>query len=55
MFARVSTLRGAPEQIDDGIRQVRENVLPSVEQMDGYQGGYLLVDCQNGTSISITL
>ena len=55
MFARVSTLRGAPEQIDDGIRQVRENVLPSVEQMDGYQGGYLLVDRQNGTSISITL
>ena len=55
MFARVSTLRGAPEHIDDGIRQVREDVLPSVEQMDGFQGAYLLVDRQNGTSISITL
>ncbi len=55
MFARVSTLRGPADKIDEGIRHVRENVLPRAEQLDGYKGAYLLVDRDSGTSVSVTL
>jgi heme-degrading monooxygenase HmoA len=55
VFARVSTFTGASDEIDEAIRQIRENVLPSVEQLDGYKGAYFLVDRQNGKSLSMTL
>ena len=55
MFARVSTYTGTSDEIDEAIRQVRENVLPSVEQLDGYKGASFLVDRQNGKSLSVTL
>jgi heme-degrading monooxygenase HmoA len=55
VFARVSTFTGASDEIDEAIRQIRENVLPSVEQLNGYKGAYFLVDRQNGKSLSMTL
>ncbi len=55
MFARVWTFTGTSDELDEAIRQVRENVLPSVEQLDGYKGAYFLVDRQNGKSLSVTL
>ncbi len=55
MFARVSTLQGPANEVDEGIRYVRENVLPRAAQMDGYKGAYLLVDRQSGESVSVTL
>ena len=55
MFARVSTYTGTSDEIDEAIRQVRENVLPSVEQLDGYKGAYFLVDRLNGKSLYVTL
>ncbi len=55
MFARVSTLQGPASEVDEGIRYVRENVLPRAAQMDGYKGAYLLVDRQSGESVSVTL
>ena len=54
MFARVSTYTGTSDEIDEAIRQVRENVLPTVEQLDGYKGAYFLVDRQNGKSLTMT-
>lgn len=55
MFARMSTLRGSADEIDEGIRHFRENVLPRARQLDGYEGAYLLVDRQSGESVSVTL
>jgi heme-degrading monooxygenase HmoA len=55
VYARVSTLRGSPDQIDEGIRHTRESVLPRAEELDGYEGAYLLVDRNSGTSVAITL
>jgi heme-degrading monooxygenase HmoA len=55
VFAWVSTYTGTSDEIDEAIRQVRENVLPSVEQLDGYKGAYFLVDRQSGKSLSVTL
>ena len=54
MFARVSTFTGASDQVDEAVRQVREDVLPRTEQPDGYKGAYLLVDRENGKSLAVT-
>jgi hypothetical protein len=55
VFARVSTFRGDPAQIDQGINYIRESVLPSVRPDEGLEGVYHLVDRQSGKAISITL
>jgi heme-degrading monooxygenase HmoA len=55
VFARVSTYTGTSDEIDEAIRQFRENVLPSVEQLDGFKGAYFLVDRQNGKSLTVAL
>jgi heme-degrading monooxygenase HmoA len=55
VFARVSSYTGASDEIDEAIRQVRENMLPKLKQLDGYMGAYLLVDRQNGKSLAVTL
>jgi heme-degrading monooxygenase HmoA len=54
VFARVSTFTGASDQVDEAVRQVREDVLPRTEQLDGYKGAYLLVDRENGKSLAVT-
>ena len=55
MYARVSTYTGTSDEIDEAIRQVRENTLPKLMQLDGYKGAYFLVDRQNGKSLAVTL
>lgn len=55
MFARVSTYRGDPAHIDEGLERAREDIVPRVRQLDGFEGLYYLVDRESGKSISITL
>jgi len=55
MFARVSTYTGTSDEIDEAIRQVRENTLAKLKQLEGYKGAYLIVDRQNGKSLAVTL
>ena len=55
MFARVSTYTGTSDEIDEAIREVRENTLPKLKRLDGYKGAYFLVDRQNGKSLAVTL
>jgi heme-degrading monooxygenase HmoA len=55
VFARVWTFTGTSDEVDEPIRQVRENVLPRTEQLDGFKGAYFLVDRQNGKSLTVTL
>jgi heme-degrading monooxygenase HmoA len=55
MFARVSTIEGKADRIDDGIKDYREHVVPEVKKMTGFKGGYLLVDRKTGKTLSITL
>ncbi len=54
MYARISTLEGSPEQIDEGLRYVRENVLPQLQQQDGFKGMAALADRQTGRTLGIT-
>jgi heme-degrading monooxygenase HmoA len=54
MFARMSTLEGPPDQIDEGLRYVREQVLPLMQQQDGFKGFIALGDRQSGKVIGVT-
>jgi heme-degrading monooxygenase HmoA len=51
----VSTIQGKPQQVEDGIRQYREQVMSAVKKMAGFKGAYFLVDRKSGKEISITL
>ena len=54
MHARMSTLEGLPDEMDEGLRQVREHVLPLLQQQDGFKGFIALGNHQSGELISIT-
>jgi heme-degrading monooxygenase HmoA len=53
--ARLSTLEGPPEQIDPGARQVIEDILPRVRNLDGFAGVISLAHRQSGTTKIVTL
>ena len=54
MYARVSILEGPPEQVDEGVRQAREVVLPRGRQIEGFKGMIALADRQSGKTLVIT-
>ena len=54
VYARMSTLEGSPEHIDEGLRQVRENVLPQLKQQEGFEGMVALADRKTGKTLGIT-
>jgi heme-degrading monooxygenase HmoA len=53
MHARVSFYDASTEGVDAGIEQFRD-VQANVQQMQGNQGGMLLVDREGGKAITIT-
>ena len=55
MYARVTTLEGPPEKIDDATRHVRENLLPQLQQQDGFKGFIALGDRQSGKLLGVVL
>jgi quinol monooxygenase YgiN len=54
MYARSTTVRGAPQAMDAGIAYVRDKVMPTVGQMDGCVGLSMLCDRESGRSIVTT-
>jgi heme-degrading monooxygenase HmoA len=54
VYARISTFEGSPEHIDEELRHVRENVLPQIQQQDGFKGMVALADRQTGKTLGIT-
>jgi heme-degrading monooxygenase HmoA len=55
MFARVSTLQGPPDRLDEGIKALQEQVLPAAKEMRGYKGILGLADRASGKMVGITL
>jgi len=53
MYARVTTLEGPPERMDDATRHVQEQVLPQLQQMDGFKGFIALSDQQSGKLLGV--
>jgi hypothetical protein len=54
MHARVTSLSGSPADVDGGVANFRENVVPFTHEQGG-KGAILLLDRQTGSAIAITL
>jgi heme-degrading monooxygenase HmoA len=52
VYARSTTIEAQPSSIDAGIAQVRDVVMPALQQVDGCVGMSLLVDRQSGRCIA---
>ena len=55
MYARHVTVHGSPDRIDEGVRSVRDHVLPVLQGCAGFKGQLLLIDRATGEAIGISL
>jgi heme-degrading monooxygenase HmoA len=55
MYARVTTLQGDPSALEEGLRTVRDQVIPGASQIVGFRGMLALADRTTGRTVSITL
>src|SRR3712207_2865875 len=54
MYARSTTVHADPQRIDEGIANVRDQVMPAVQSMPGCMGLSMLVDRSSGRCIVTT-
>ena len=54
MYARATTLRASPEDVQEQIDHYQEGI-QSVREISGNRGAFLLVDRSVGKAISVTL
>lgn len=58
MHARVSTFEGSrsmtESEVEEGVRLLREQVMPAAKQMEGFRGVLSLADRSSGKEITIT-
>lgn len=55
MHARVTTIQGPPESVDEATQVVREQVLPRAREIAGFKGILSLDDRATGRGLTITL
>ena len=54
VYARSTTVHGRPEAVDAGLTEVRDTVMPAVQELDGFVGLSMLVDRRTGQCIVTT-
>jgi heme-degrading monooxygenase HmoA len=55
MHAQLSTMETSPARLEDAIRFFREQVLPQLRQMEGFEEFIVLSDLHNGKLVSVVL
>jgi hypothetical protein len=55
MYARVTTVEASPARLDAATHFFREQVLPQLQQMDGFKGFVALGDLQRGKLLGVAL
>ena len=55
MHAQVTTIETSPARLDDAVRFFREQVLPELQQMDGFEEFIALSDRHSGKLVAVTL
>jgi len=55
MHAQVTTVEASPARLDDTIRFFREQVLPELRQMDGFEEFIALSDRRSGKLVGVAL
>ena len=53
MYARVTTIQGSPDKMDDAKGHVQEQTLPQLQEMEGFKGFVALGDRQSGTVLGV--
>ena len=53
MYARLTTIEGAPDKMDEATRHVQEQTLPQLQKMDGFKGFIALGDRQSGRLVGV--
>src|ERR671928_1437463 len=53
MYARLSTIEGAPDKLDEATRHLQEQALPQLQKMDGFKGFVALGDRNSGKMIGL--
>ena len=55
MHARVTRFKSEPARIDEGIRNIKENVVPNAKKLAGFKSGYWLLDRRTGVGFGVTI
>ncbi len=55
MHARVTRFSSSPEKIEDGIKLIKETIVPGAKKIAGFKGGYWLLDRKAAKGFSVTL
>jgi heme-degrading monooxygenase HmoA len=55
MHARMTTMEGSSERLGEGLREIREDVLPQLQQQDGFKGFIVFDNRQSGKLIGFSL
>jgi len=55
MYARVTTIKGPPDSVDQATKVVQEMVLPRARELPGFNGILSLGDRETGRGLSVTL
>ncbi len=55
MFARVMKGQFQPDQLDTLSRMIHDQVVPRVRELQGFKGGYWLMDRSSGHVMGVTL
>ena len=53
MYARVTTIEGAPDRMDDAKRHTQEQTLPQLQEMEGFKGFVALGDRHSGKVVGV--
>jgi len=54
MYARVTTIQGAPGKMDDATGHIQEQTLPQLQKMEGFKGFVALGDRQSGKMLGVS-
>ena len=55
MFARLVTIGGRREQVDEFARIGTEKVLPQLKRLEGFEGSLVLANRRSGEIVTVTL
>jgi hypothetical protein len=55
MYARVTTIQISPYRVEEAVGVLREQVVPAIQQQNGFKGYMMFVDRSTGKSVNITL
>ena len=53
MYARVTTIQGAPAKMEEAKGHIQEQTLPQLQKMDGFKGFVALGDRQSGKVLGV--